>query len=68
MDYDKAIELYSSAIDLNCSCSTDTMFEQRCKARLGKMLWADALLDAQKPFVVSWTSAKARSSTWSTTV
>ncbi|OAX35520.1 hypothetical protein K503DRAFT_802760 [Rhizopogon vinicolor AM-OR11-026] len=48
MDYDKAIELYSSAIDLNSSNSTDTMFEKRCRARLDKMLWEDALLDAQK--------------------
>ncbi|OJA14890.1 hypothetical protein AZE42_13467, partial [Rhizopogon vesiculosus] len=48
MDHDKAIELYSSAIDLSSSSSTDTMFEKRCRARLGKMLWEDALLDAQK--------------------
>ncbi|OJA07703.1 hypothetical protein AZE42_01860 [Rhizopogon vesiculosus] len=48
MYHDKAIELYSSAIDLSSSSSTDTMFEKRCRARLGKMLWEDALLDAQK--------------------
>jgi hypothetical protein len=45
-DYDKAIELYSATIDLNFA--SDTTFASRCTAELGKMLWEDALLDAQK--------------------
>jgi tetratricopeptide (TPR) repeat protein len=45
-DYDKAIELYSAAIDLDSS--SDTIFGSRCTAKLGKLLWDDALLDAQK--------------------
>ncbi|KAG2339145.1 hypothetical protein BDR05DRAFT_968226, partial [Suillus weaverae] len=44
-DYDRAIELYSLAIDLDLA--TDTIFANRSKARSGKMLWDDALLDAQ---------------------
>ncbi|KAG2134884.1 uncharacterized protein EDB93DRAFT_1331178 [Suillus bovinus] len=45
-DYDKAIDLYSTAIDLNST--SDVAFANRSKAKLGKMLWEDALLDAQK--------------------
>jgi hypothetical protein len=41
-----AIELYSAAIDLDSG--TDTIFAKRSKAKLEKMLWEDALLDAQK--------------------
>lgn len=44
--YDKAIDLYSVAVDLNCA--SDVVFANRSKAKLGKMLWEDALLDAQK--------------------
>jgi hypothetical protein len=45
-DYDKAIYLYSVAIDLGDV--SDTIFAKRSKAKLEKMLWEDALLDAQK--------------------
>ncbi|KAG1817516.1 uncharacterized protein BJ212DRAFT_1269921 [Suillus subaureus] len=45
-DYDRAIELYSAAIELDSA--TDTIFANRSKARLLKMLWEDALLDAEK--------------------
>ncbi|KIK39172.1 hypothetical protein CY34DRAFT_808550, partial [Suillus luteus UH-Slu-Lm8-n1] len=45
-DYDRAIDLYSAAITLN-SAST-TVFANRSKAKLGQMLWMEALLDAQK--------------------
>jgi len=44
--YDRAIKLYSVAIDLDPS--TDTAFLNRCRANLGKMLWDEALLDAEK--------------------
>jgi len=45
-DYDRAIDLYSAAINLNPA--SDAVFANRSKAKLGKMLWMDALLDAQK--------------------
>jgi hypothetical protein len=45
-NYDRAVELYSAAIDLDFA--TDTVFANRSKARSGKMLWNDALLDAEK--------------------
>jgi hypothetical protein len=45
-DYDRAIELYSAAIELDSA--TDIIFANRSKARLLKMLWEDALLDAEK--------------------
>ncbi|KAG2339568.1 hypothetical protein BDR05DRAFT_1003235 [Suillus weaverae] len=45
-DYDRAIELYSAVIDLDSA--SDAVFAKRSKARLGKMLWPEALLDAQK--------------------
>ncbi|KAG1854595.1 hypothetical protein F4604DRAFT_1932654 [Suillus subluteus] len=45
-DYDRAIELYSAAIDLDFA--TETVFANRSKAKSGKMLWDDALLDAEK--------------------
>jgi hypothetical protein len=45
-NYDRAIELYSTAIDLDVA--TDTIFANRSRARSGKMPWDDALLDAEK--------------------
>ncbi|KAJ8592030.1 hypothetical protein M405DRAFT_813388 [Rhizopogon salebrosus TDB-379] len=45
-DYDKSIELYSAAIDLDST--NDSIFAKRCTAKLGKMLWEDALIDVQK--------------------
>ncbi|KAG0705636.1 hypothetical protein DFH29DRAFT_996722 [Suillus ampliporus] len=45
-NYDRAIDLYSAAIDLNSA--SYTLFANRSQARLGKMLWKEALLDAQK--------------------
>jgi len=44
--YDVAIKLYSMALDLDSE--TDSVFTNRCKAKLGKMLWDEALVDAQK--------------------
>ncbi|KAG2142854.1 heterokaryon incompatibility protein-domain-containing protein [Suillus bovinus] len=45
-DYDRAIDLYTAAIDL--ISPSDAVFANRSKAKLGKMLWMEALLDAQK--------------------
>ncbi|KIK40720.1 hypothetical protein CY34DRAFT_806895 [Suillus luteus UH-Slu-Lm8-n1] len=45
-DYDRPIDLYSAAITLNSASSI--VFANRSKAKLGKMLWMEALLDAQK--------------------
>lgn len=45
-DYDRAIDIYSVVIDLDCA--NETVFANRSKARSEKMLWQDALLDAQK--------------------
>jgi hypothetical protein len=45
-NYDMAIELYSAAIDLDSA--TDAIFAKRSKAKLEKMLWEEALLDAQR--------------------
>jgi hypothetical protein len=45
-DYNRAIELHSIAIDLNAA--NDTIFANRCTAKLEKMLWEDALVDAEK--------------------
>ncbi|KIK34391.1 hypothetical protein CY34DRAFT_98095 [Suillus luteus UH-Slu-Lm8-n1] len=45
-DYDRAIDLYSASITLNSESSI--VFANRSKAKLGKMLWMEALLDAQK--------------------
>ncbi|KIK33225.1 hypothetical protein CY34DRAFT_813784 [Suillus luteus UH-Slu-Lm8-n1] len=45
-DYDRAIDLYSAAITLDSASST--VFANSSKAKLGKMLWIEALLDAQK--------------------
>ncbi|KAG0693951.1 hypothetical protein DFH29DRAFT_1073075 [Suillus ampliporus] len=45
-DYARAIDSYSVAIDLNSA--SETIFANRSKARLGQLLWDDALLDAQK--------------------
>ncbi|KAG2337664.1 hypothetical protein BDR05DRAFT_894853 [Suillus weaverae] len=44
--YDRAIDLYSAAIDLDSA--SDVVFANRSKAKLGRMLWEEALLDAQK--------------------
>jgi hypothetical protein len=45
-DYDRAIDLYLAAITLNSASST--VFANSSKAKLGKMLWMEALPDAQK--------------------
>ncbi|KAG2743639.1 hypothetical protein P692DRAFT_201794691, partial [Suillus brevipes Sb2] len=45
-DYDRAINLYTAAISLNSASST--VFANRSKAKLSKMLWTEALLDAEK--------------------
>lgn len=45
-EYDRAIELYSVAINLGYG--TNTVVAQRCKAKLEKMLWEEALIDADK--------------------
>ncbi|KAG1758678.1 hypothetical protein EDD22DRAFT_909523 [Suillus occidentalis] len=45
-DYDRAIALYSVAINLNST--RDIIFANRGKAKLEKMLWEDALSDAEK--------------------
>ncbi|KAG0707124.1 hypothetical protein DFH29DRAFT_1076603 [Suillus ampliporus] len=45
-DYDRAIVLYSAAINLDAA--SDTIFASRSKAKLGKMLWEEALVDAEK--------------------
>ncbi|KAG1740865.1 uncharacterized protein EDB91DRAFT_342521 [Suillus paluster] len=45
-DFDRAISSYSVAIDLNSA--SEIIFANRSKARSKKMLWEDALLDAQK--------------------
>jgi hypothetical protein len=45
-NYDKAIELYSAAINLDLA--TDIIFANRSMARSRKMLWDGALLDAEK--------------------
>ncbi|OJA21333.1 hypothetical protein AZE42_12504 [Rhizopogon vesiculosus] len=47
--YDRAIKLYSAAIDLDYA--TDTIFSNRCKATLEKKLWDEALMDTQ---MVRW--------------
>ena len=44
--YDKAIELYSAAIEFDSG--TDSIFANSSKAKLEKRLWEEALLDAQK--------------------
>ncbi|KAG2113771.1 uncharacterized protein F5147DRAFT_650192 [Suillus discolor] len=45
-DYDRAIDLYS--VIINSNSASDVVFANRSKAKLGKMLWMDALLNAQK--------------------
>ncbi|KAG1734780.1 heterokaryon incompatibility protein-domain-containing protein [Suillus lakei] len=45
-DYDRAIDLYLAVIDL--TSTSDAIFSNRSKAKLGKTLWMEALLDAQK--------------------
>ena len=53
--YDKAIELYTAAIDLDPA--TATTFANRCKVKMKKMLWEQALDDAQK--VLHYLSARS---------
>ncbi|KAG1734812.1 hypothetical protein EDB19DRAFT_2026382 [Suillus lakei] len=53
-DYDKAIDLCSIAIEMNST--SDTIFATRSKAKLDKMLWMEALLDAQKVIELSSSS------------
>ncbi|KAG1725183.1 hypothetical protein EDB19DRAFT_1756960 [Suillus lakei] len=45
-DHDSAIGLYSAVINVNSA--SDAVFASRSKAMLEKMLWTEALLDAQK--------------------
>jgi hypothetical protein len=45
-NYDRAIKLSSAAINL--SLAADTIFANCSKVRSGKMLWEDALLNAEK--------------------
>ncbi|KAG2157922.1 uncharacterized protein EDB93DRAFT_1300539 [Suillus bovinus] len=45
-DFKRAIDLYSAAIDL--TPPSDAVFAKRSQAKLGKMMWMEALLDAQK--------------------
>jgi hypothetical protein len=45
-EYDRAIDLYSVAIGLDSA--SDTNFAKRSMAKSGKMLWVEALHDAQK--------------------
>jgi tetratricopeptide (TPR) repeat protein len=45
-EYDRAIDLYSAAIELDSA--SDTKFAKRSMAKSGKMLWIEALHDAQK--------------------
>ncbi|KAG2131366.1 hypothetical protein DEU56DRAFT_814143 [Suillus clintonianus] len=45
-NYGHAIGLYSAAIKLDSA--NDGMFAKRSKAKLGNMLWEEALIDAQK--------------------
>jgi tetratricopeptide (TPR) repeat protein len=55
-DNDKAITLYSAAIDL--AAASETIFIKRSEAELDMKLWEEALLDAQKvreATVFSWT-------------
>lgn len=59
-EYDRAIEIYSAAIDLDSA--TYTTFANRSKAMSEKMLWEDALRDAEK---VRWHSSfYNRCSSW----
>jgi tetratricopeptide (TPR) repeat protein len=45
-DYNRAIDLYSAAIELDSA--SDTVFAKRSKAKSEKKLWIEALNDAQK--------------------
>ncbi|KAG2367587.1 hypothetical protein BDR07DRAFT_1478931 [Suillus spraguei] len=45
-DYDRAVDLYSMAIDLDST--SDVVFANCSQAMLSKMLWKDALLNARK--------------------
>ncbi|OJA08258.1 hypothetical protein AZE42_02069 [Rhizopogon vesiculosus] len=49
-DFDRAIDLYSVAINLDST--NNTIFGNRSKAKLEKMLWEEALFDAQKPMFI----------------
>ena len=44
--YDRAIELYSEATGLDPE--NDSILTSRCKAKLGKRLWEEALDDAEE--------------------
>jgi tetratricopeptide (TPR) repeat protein len=50
-DYDRAIDLYSVAIELDSA--SDTVFANCSRAKSNKMLWESALLDAQKVIELS---------------
>jgi len=50
--YDMAIKLYSAAIDLDPAI--DSIFAHRCRAKLGKMLWEEALGDGEKVHIIYW--------------
>ncbi|KAG2338323.1 hypothetical protein BDR05DRAFT_705075 [Suillus weaverae] len=50
-NYDRAIDLYSAAINLDST--SDAVFASRSKAKLGKRLWMEALLDAQQVIELS---------------
>jgi hypothetical protein len=43
---DRAIKIYSVVIDFDLA--TETIFANHSKVRSGKMLWDDALFDAEK--------------------
>lgn len=45
-DHDKAIALYSAAIDLGSVANA--VFASRCLAKLNKGKWGEAILDAEK--------------------
>ncbi|KAG1793194.1 uncharacterized protein HD556DRAFT_525963 [Suillus plorans] len=45
-DFDRAIDLYSAVIDLDSA--SDVVFAKCSQAKLGKRLWEDGFLDAQK--------------------
>ncbi|KAG0698231.1 WD40-repeat-containing domain protein [Suillus ampliporus] len=57
-DYDRAIDLYSVVINLNSA--SETAFVNRSKANSEKMLWENALLDAQKVIELSPWSHRLR--------
>ena len=50
--YDRAIQLYSIVIVLDSK--SDIICVKRCKAKLGKMLWEEALEDVQKVLLITY--------------